>query len=157
MPTAGDYEIEVVWHDGNVPDADHQDPIWWENGAVCSVRLDDLEVVIHKDGATRIEDRETGSTYTSSSEFPAEVNGDKALEEVSSGNYPRFYWENNPWFDIYTPDGEHLDMVGHGADEVFESACDYLIEQFTNLCQIENNQIPQIEGKRVVVVDFEDE
>jgi hypothetical protein len=48
-------------------------------------------------------------------------------------------------------------MVGHGADEVFDSACDYLIEQFTNLCQIENNQIPQVEGRRVVVVDFEDE
>lgn len=156
MPTAGDYEIEFVWLDGNVPQADMQDPVWWENGPVCKVRLDDIEVVIYKDGDTRIEDRELGETYTDSSQFPIEVSGDEALQKVSEGNYPRFDWQNNPWFDIYTPSGEHLDLVTHGADEAFDTACEYLIEQFVNICQIENNQIPQVEGRRVVVIDFEE-
>ena len=154
MPTAGDYEVECVWLDGNVPDGDHQDPIWWENGLVCKVRLDDIEVNIYKDGDTRIDDLETGERYTSSSQFPESINGDKTLEEASG---KRLHWHNNPWFDIYASDGTHLDMVGHSADEVFESACDFVISEFVNLCQIENNQIPQVEGKRVVVVDFEDE
>jgi hypothetical protein len=155
MPTAGEYEIEFFWLDGNTPDGEHQESVWWEKGAVCKVGLGDFEVTIYVDGDTKIEDRETGSTYTSSSEFPSEINTDKALAEASSGNYPRFEWENNSWFDIYTPDGEHLDMVNHEADEAFDQACEYLIEQFVNVCMIENNQMPQVEGRQVVVLDLE--
>jgi hypothetical protein len=113
--------------------------------------LGDLEVTIYVDGDTKIEDRETGSTYTSSSEFPDDLNTDRALSEAGSGNYPRLDWQNNSWFDIYTPDGEHLDMVNHEADEAFDQACFYLIGQFSNFCQIENNQLPEINGRRVFV------
>jgi len=63
--------------------------------------------------------------------------------------------KNNSWFDIYSSSGEHLDMVNHEADEAFDQACQYLIEQFTNLCMIENNQIPQIEGRQVMVLDLD--
>jgi hypothetical protein len=151
MPTAGEYEIEFFWLDGNIPDGDHQESVWWEKGAVCKVGLGDLEVTIYVDGDTKIEDRETGSTYTSSSEFPAELDTDSALSKAGQGNYPRLDWQNNSWFDIYTPDGEHLDMVNHEADEAFDQACHYLIGEFSNFCQIENNQLPEINGRKVYV------
>lgn len=154
MPTAGEYEVEFLWIDG-APDPQHQDSVWWGNGAVCKVALGDLEVVIHVDGDTRIEDRETGNIYTGSGDFPADLNNDKVLSEASSGNYPRLDWQNNSWFDIYTLDGEHLDMVNHEADEAFDHACQYLFEQFVNICMIENNQEPQVDGYKVIVLDLE--
>jgi hypothetical protein len=30
-----------------------------------------------------------------------------------------------------------------------------LIEQFVNVCMIENNQMPQVEGRQVVVLDLD--
>jgi len=155
LPTAGEYEIEFFWLDGNTPDGDHQESVWWEKGAVCKVGLGDFEVTIYVDGDTKIEDRETGSTYTNSSEFPDDLLTDKALAEASSGNYPRLDWKNNSWFDVYSSDGEHLDMVNHQADEAFDHACQYLIEQFVNVCMIENNQMPQVEGRQIMVLDLD--
>jgi hypothetical protein len=151
MPTAGEHEIEFDWIDGNIPDGEHQESVWWERGAVCKVRLWELEVVIYVDGDTKIEDRETGNTYTSSSEFPDDLTTDRALAEAGSGNYPRLDWQNNSWFDIYKSNGEHLDMVNHEADEAFDQACFYLIGEFSNFCQIENNQLPEINGRKVYV------
>ncbi len=155
MPTAGEYEIEFFWSDGFQPDADHQESVWWDNGSVCMVGLGDLEVSIYVEGDTKIYDRDTEDTYRRSSEFPEDLSTDKALQKASEGALPRLDWQNNSWFDIYTSDGEHLDLVTHMADEAFNTACQYLIEQFVNLCKIENNQTPQIEERKVVVLDLE--
>ena len=154
MPTAGEYEIEFFWLDGMVPDKEHQESVWWEKGAVCKVGLGEFEITIYVDGDTKIEDRETGSIYTNSSEFPPDLTTDTDLSKASQGNYPRLDWQNNSWFDVYDSDGEHLDMVYHEADEAFDGACQYLFEQFVNLCKIENNQTPQIEERKVVVLDL---
>ena len=155
MPKAGDYEIEFFWLDGMVPDKEHQESVWWEKGAVCKVGLGDFEVTIYVDGDTKIYDSDTRETYRSSSEFPPELNTDSALSVAGQGALPRLEWQNNSWFDVYSSDGEHLDMVNHQADEAFDHACQYLIGQFVNLCMIENNQVPQVEGRQVVVLDLE--
>lgn len=155
MPTAGEYEIEFFWADGMVPDVEHQESVWWEKGGVCLVGLGDLEISIYVDGDTKIYDSDTRETYTSSSEFPSDLNTDSALSVAGQGALPRLEWQNNSWFDLYDSDGNHLDMVYHEADEAFDGACQYLIEEFVNLCKIENNQTPQVEGKRVVVLDLE--
>lgn len=155
MPTAGDYEIEFVVHGSRKPDGEHQESIWYDAGTVCSVRLDDLEVEISRDGVDRIWDDKLKTEYRDYSDFPADITTDKKLQKAFDTD--RFRSENNSWFDIYTTEGEHLDMVCHSFDEAFDSACEYLISEFSNLCQIENNQLPQVEGRRVVVVDFEDE
>jgi hypothetical protein len=156
MPTAGDYEVEVSWADGNAPTAEQQESIWWEHGLIANVRLDEFEVCIYRDGLDRVVNRETGDIYTNGAEISAIADTDKKLGELSADNGGVLEWVNNSWFDLYSPSGEHLDMVSHTADEAFEVACDYLIQEFVNMCQIENNQIPQVEGKKVVVVDFEE-
>jgi hypothetical protein len=153
MPTAGDYEIEFALHGSRKPDGEHQESIWYEAGVVCTVRLDEFAVEICRDGVDRVWDDKLQREYRYCEEFPDEIKTDKDLIEAFDTN--RFHSENNSWFDIYISDGgEHLDMVTHSFDEAFDSACDYLIEQFSNMCQIENNQTPQVEGRRVVVVDF---
>ena len=155
MPEAGDYEIEFFWADGQVPDAEHQESVWWEKGGVCLDGLGDLEISIYVEGDGLFVHRVTGERYTTATEL--EVLGadtDKRLQEaIGSDGY--LDQENNSWFDIYSSSGEHLDMVNHEADEAFDHACQYLIEQFINLCMIENNQTPQVEGRQVVVVDLE--
>lgn len=155
MPEAGDYEIEFFWADGQVPDAEHQESVWWEKGGVCLVGLGDLEISIYVDGDTKIYDHETKDTYRSSSEFPPDLDTDSALSVAGQGALPRLEWQNNSWFDLYDSDGNHLDMVYHEADEAFDGACEYLIREFVNLCMVENNQVPQVEGRQVVVVDLE--
>lgn len=151
MPTAGEHEIEFDWIDGNLPDGEHQESVWWEKGAVCKVRLDDLEVVIYVDGDDLFVHKVMGEVYTTASEL--EILGadtDKRLSEAtgSDGYLTR---NNNSWFDIYSSRGEHLDMVNHEADEAFDQACHYLIGEFSNFCQIENNQLPEINGRKVYV------
>jgi hypothetical protein len=153
MPTAGDYEVEFVWY-GRTPDGEHQESVWWDRGSVCYLTLGDVSVDIYVDGDTYIKDNLTHSFYSSSSEFPQDLSTDKELSEATLSQ--RLDWVNNSWFDLYA-NGEHLDDVQHEADEAFESACNYLIGEFVNLCRIENNQEPQVEGKRVVVFNFEDE
>ncbi len=155
MPTAGEYEIEFFWLDGNTPDGDHQESVWWEKGAVCKVRLDDLEVVIYVDGSDLFIHKVANERYTTAVELEAlGIETDQMLHEaLEHDGY--LVQENNSWFDIYTSGGEHLDMVNHEADEAFDHACQYLIEQFVNLCMIENNQIPQIEGRQVMVLDLD--
>lgn len=156
MPTAGDYEVEFYWIDSNTPRAELQESIWWGKGEVCKVRLDEIEVSIYVDGDDLLTHRETGERYRTASELDdLGIDTDQKLYEAIGDN-GYLDQENNSWFDVYTAQGEHLDMVHHEADEAFESACGYVIDQFVNLCQIENNQIPQIEGKKVVVVDFEE-
>ena len=157
MPTAGDYEVEVFWLDGNVPRAELQESIWWERGLVAKVRLDDREVHIYRDGEDKLVNVKTGDVYRNASDLDGiGIDTDQKLYDAIGDNGV-LDQQNNSWFDIYTPDGEHLDMVSHEADDAFDNACDYVIAEFVNMCQIENNQIPQVEGKRVVVVDFEDE
>jgi hypothetical protein len=155
MPTAGDYEIEFFWLDGNIPDGEHQESVWWEKGAVCKVGLGDFEVVIYVDGVDLFIHKVTGEQYTNASELNIlGADTDKRLREAT-GSDGYLIQNNNSWFDIYTSDGEHLDMVNHEADEAFDQACEYLIEQFVNVCMIENNQMPQVEGRQVVVLDLE--
>jgi hypothetical protein len=155
MPTAGEYEIEFFWLDGNVPDGEHQESVWWEKGAVCKVKLDDLEVVIYVDGSDLFIHKVVDERYTTAVELEAlGIETDQMLHEaLEHDGY--LVQEHNSWFDIYTSDGEHLDMVNHEADEAFDHACQYLIEQFVNLCMIENNQIPQVEGRQVMVLDLD--
>ena len=155
MPTAGEYEIEFFWIDGNIPDKEHQESVWWEKGAVCKVRLDDLEVTIYVDGDDLFVHRVVDESYTTAAEL--EILGADTDERLAAaiGSDGYLDQKNNSWFDIYSSSGEHLDMVNHEADEAFDQACQYLIEQFTNLCMIENNQIPQIEGRQVMVLDLD--
>jgi len=155
LPTAGEYEIEFFWIDGNIPDKEHQESVWWEKGAVCKVRLDDLEVTIYVDGDDLFVHRVVDESYTTAAEL--EIIGADTDERLAAaiGSDGYLDQKNNSWFDIYSSSGEHLDMVNHEADEAFDQACQYLIEQFTNLCMIENNQIPQIEGRQVMVLDLD--
>ena len=151
MPTAGEYEIEFFWLDGNTPDGDHQESVWWEKGAVCKVGLGDFEVTIYVEGDDLFTHKVVDERYTTAVELNAlGIETDKMLHEaLDDDGY--LIQQNNSWFDIYTPDGEHLDMVNHEADEAFDQACFYLIGQFSNFCQIENNQLPEINGRRVFV------
>lgn len=156
MPTAGDYEVEFFWIDGNVPRAELQESIWWGRGLACKVRLDEFEVHIYVDGDDKLVNIKTSDVYTNASQLDdIGIDTDQKFREAIGDN-GFLDQHNNSWFDLYTPTGEHLDMVCHEADDAFEAACDYVIEQFANMCQIENNQIPQIEGKKLVVVDFEE-
>lgn len=156
MPTAGDYEVEVMWADGNVPRHDLQESIWFGRGLVCKVRLDEFEVCVYVDGDDKIRNIRNSDYYMTATDLESiGIDNDKKLVEALS---PDGFLEqiNNSWFDLYTAEGEHLDMVSHEVDDAFEGACDYVIEQFVNMCKIENNQMPQVEGKRVVVFDFEE-
>ena len=155
MPTAGEYEIEFFWLDGNIPDKEHQESVWWEKGAVCKVRLDDLEVTIYVDGDDLFVHRVVDESYTTAAEL--EILGADTDERLAAaiGSDGYLDQKNNSWFDIYSSSGEHLDMVNHEADEAFDQACQYLIEQFTNLCMIENKQMPQVEGRQVMVLDLD--
>ena len=156
MPTAGDYEVEVMWADGNVPKADLQESIWWGRGLVAKVRLDEFEVCIYVDGDDKLVNIKTRDVYWNASDLEGiGIDTDQKLYEAIGDN-GFLDQQNNSWFDIYTSGGEHLDMISHEVDDAFESACDYVIEQFVNMCQIENNQMPQVEGKKVVVFDFEE-
>jgi hypothetical protein len=155
MPTAGDYEIEFFWLDGNTPDGDHQESVWWEKGAVCKVGLGDFEVTIYVDGVDLFTHKVVDERYTNAVELEAlGIKTDKMLREALDPN-GYLIQDNNSWFDIYSPSGEHLDMVNHEADEAFDHACQYLIEQFVNACMIENNQMPQVEGRQVMVLDLD--
>jgi len=117
--------------------------------------LGDFEVTIYVEGDDLFTHKVVDERYTTAVELNAlGIETDKMLHEaLDDDGY--LIQQNNSWFDIYTPDGEHLDMVNHEADEAFDQACEYLIEQFVNVCMIENNQIPQVEGRQVVVLDLE--
>lgn len=152
MPTAGDYEIEFVMHHRE-PDGEHQESIWYGSGCVCTVRLDDIAVDIYVDGKDRLLDNKTGQFIYSALDMPEDIQNDRQLSDAIASE--RLDQRNNSWFDIYH-NGEHLDMVSHEFDDAFDQACEYLIAEFTNLCQVENNQVPQVEGRRVVVLDLDD-
>jgi hypothetical protein len=75
-------------------------------------------VLIYCDGEMRAYLPSKDKVYRHSSEF-IEDGFDTDLKLFSERN--TFEWDMNPWFDLYTPEGDHLDVVRH---DIFEAQAD---------------------------------
>jgi len=112
---------------------DRRDAVFYCDGGqdpVGSVRLtkdgETATVLIYCDGEMRAYLPKEDKVYKHSSEFVADgFDTDEKLFSEDS-----FEWAMNPWFDLYTEEGEHLDVVRHDIFEAQSDAEEVLIENF---------------------------
>jgi hypothetical protein len=103
-----------------------------DNGAapVGSVKLtkdgETATVLIYCDGEMRAYLPRTDTTYRDSIQF-IEHGFDTDMKLFSE---KEFEWDMNPWFDLYTPEGDHLDLVRHNIFEAQADAEEVLTDHF---------------------------
>lgn len=123
--------IELQWAQPDDRRLGVEDPCWYTDGLghtlVVWVTKGDRTIGIYADGEmdVRVYDKPNGSTEVGriphSGMFPMYgVITDKDVFEASEAG--RIEWVNNPWFDLYGENGEHLDAVCHTLTEAIEQA-----------------------------------
>ncbi len=108
--------VTIRWRQG--PFEGQSDAFFYDNGLVAEVILDGkIIAAAYCDGETRLINPD-GETIRRYHDWADELSDDKKLSDAfASGG-----WEciHNPWFDFYSPDGEHLDAVCHTVEEIIE-------------------------------------
>lgn len=99
----------------------HEDPEFYPRGVVLTVTVNGESIEIHRDGEALLFFDPNGvfgnvnvlrSPEEFAEAFPYGIPSDEELLD----------WRLNAWFDLYTPEGEHLDSVSHALSDAIESA-----------------------------------
>jgi len=98
------------------------------HGKVAEVEIDGYRVAIFCDGDMRaIYECPSETVLRTSKDFiDYGLDTDEKLYKAQEEGV--LVWDMNPWFDCYTPEGEHLDMVTSTIDEAIEGALAYVGE-----------------------------
>lgn len=102
------------------------------HGKVAQVECDGFSVDIYCDGDMRaIYECPSEIVLRSTKDFITYGldTDDKLTRAVDEGT---LVWDMNPWFDCYTSDGEHLDMVSHTIGEAIGGALVYVQDEREN-------------------------
>jgi len=99
-------------------------------GRVADVEIDGYRVAIFCDGDMRAIYKENNVLRTSKDFIDYGLDTDEKLYKAQEEGF--LVWDMNPWFDCYTPEGEHLDMVTSTIDEAIEGALAYVGELRAN-------------------------
>lgn len=119
---------------------ERQDPVFFEGSShwVLHISYGEYWVRVYCDGDTRAS-LSTLSTGVGDKPYfdiglvctddfiKAGLDTDKKLYEASEKNL--LEWVNNPWFDMYGCEGDHLDCVTDSISEAIESAKYYLMDR----------------------------
>lgn len=118
---------------------DRRSPEFYVDGSghtlVASVSKGDNEIHIYCDGEMRYElfhnpDTAPYATVRTAADWEGtKITNDFMLQNLSGT--PDCELVNNPWFDLYDQDGEHLDFVGADIDEMILQA-GILLKEISN-------------------------
>lgn len=99
----------------------HEEPEFYPHGLVLTVTVNGKSIDIHRDGQALLFFDPNGvfgnvnvlrSPKEFAEAFPYGIPSDEELLD----------WQQNAWFDLYTPDGEHLDCVSQTLSEAVRNA-----------------------------------
>ena len=126
-------EVQLSWIQPDERRFGREDSCWYVYGPaghdlVLWVTRGDRTIGIYADGEMRVivyddpTDLLAGQEVVRYSEDWAEhkINNDAEVFEACEAG--RIEWANNPWFDLYSEDGEHLDVVCDTLTQAIESA-----------------------------------
>lgn len=128
---------KVTWHQGIEPKFDAgrdlrlDSPEFYEHGHVVTIERFGYSITIDSEGERDLE-HHCSETDKDHEDFhvrtPAEFRERFPDGEIPSDDGDLWEWHNNAWFDLYGPDGEHLDRVCYSllealyeADRIFET------------------------------------
>jgi hypothetical protein len=96
------------------------------HGKVAEVEIDGFRVAVYCDGDMRAIYNEdvlrTAKDFTDHG-----LDTDEKLKKATEDGV--LHWDMNPWFDCYTLEGEHLDIVCDDIENAIESALAYTQSQ----------------------------
>ena len=103
-----------------------------DHSKVAEVEVDGFRVAIYCDGDMRaIYECPSETVLRTTKDFiDYGLDTDEKLYKAQEEGV--LVWDMNPWFDCYTLEGEHLDMVTSTIDEAIESALAYVGELRAN-------------------------
>lgn len=82
---------------------------------------------VYVDGVMKLADKRKNTIHTSGSDlFYSSLGDDSRLAKGEEEGW--LEWLNNPWFDVYDDEGQHLDLVEHDAIAVIHRAIQALEE-----------------------------
>jgi hypothetical protein len=127
--------INLTWAQPDERNQQREDSCWYTFGhghdLVVRVTQGDRTIEIFADGEmdVRVYDKPNGSTEAGRirycEQFPEYgMNNDAEVFEASEAG--RIEWIHNSWFDLYSEDGEHLDVVCHTLTEAIEKATEII-------------------------------
>jgi hypothetical protein len=104
-----------------------QDAVFYQgHGKVAQVECDGFSVDVYCDGDMRaIYDCPSEVILRSAKDF-IDYGLDTDLKLQKANEEGVLHWDMNPWFDCYTSDGEHLDIVCDTIEEAIASALFYV-------------------------------
>lgn len=103
---------------------------YYGHGKVAQVECDGFSVDIYCDGDMRAvyeKDGQEISLRSATDIIGAGLDTDSALYEAQANG--SLVWDMNPWFDCYTSDGEHLDIVCSDIQEAIDTALVYVRDE----------------------------
>jgi hypothetical protein len=124
--------IKLEWAQPDERGQQREDACWYTFGhghdLVVQVTRGERTVTVHADGEMRVvvyddpTDLLAGQEIIRYAEDWAQhkINNDAEVFQASEAG--RIEWVNNPWFDLYSEDGDHLDVVCHTLTEAIEKA-----------------------------------
>ncbi len=97
-------------------EAPFDEPEFYAPGVVVTVEYNGRRIDVQRDGDSRFTLKDEVTSYTT--EDHAQLR-----EDFPTGVIPDTAdWANNGWFDLYFPDGEHVDSVAHSLAEAIADA-----------------------------------
>jgi hypothetical protein len=124
--------IKLEWVQPDERTKDREDAMWYTisgtgHDLILYVTEDDRTIGIYADGAMdiRVYDKPNGSNIVGRIRYEQDTaehgltNDATVFDAHETG---RIEWVNNPWFDLYTEDGDHIDVVCHTLSDAIEQA-----------------------------------
>jgi hypothetical protein len=127
--------ITLTWAQPDERPEGREDPCWYTFGhghdLVVRVTRGDRTIEIYSDGEmdVRVYDKPNGSTEVGRIRYCEQfreygMNNDAEVFEAHEAG--RIEWVHNPWFDLYSEDGEHLDVVCHTVTDAIAKATEVI-------------------------------
>lgn len=125
--------VVTEWYVNVTPE--RKDPIFYCDGVGNSdvvkvgIYVDgepEFAIIVSCDGDMKARHNETGEFYTTARDFI--TNGYNTDGKVFDED--EFDWDMNPWFDLYTLAGDHLDCVSHDIFEAVSWAEEIVSDEF---------------------------